>query len=160
MHQTHNTLDLLARETSITVLNRHLAAAIDLAAQLKQAHWNVRGPSFLSVHRLFDEVATEIAADADALAERCAALGGTASGTIQTAVQASFLVPYHLAIADTQQHVFATAAALAAFGQSVRNAIQALAKAGDAATADLFTQIARSTDRHLWLIESHAAPRA
>ena len=33
MHQTHNTLDLLIREKSINVLNRHLAAAIDLQGQ-------------------------------------------------------------------------------------------------------------------------------
>ena len=100
MHQTHNTLNLLVREQSINVLNRHLAAAIDLQAQLKQAHWNVRGPGFLAIHELFDTIAGLAADDADLLAERCAALGGTAEGTIQVAVENSYLLRYPLAIAS------------------------------------------------------------
>jgi DNA-binding ferritin-like protein len=47
MHRTKNTLSENARAKSIELLNRHLAAAIDLQAQVKQAHWNVRGPGFI-----------------------------------------------------------------------------------------------------------------
>ena len=159
MHQTHNTLNLLVREQSINVLNRHLAAAIDLQAQLKQAHWNVRGPGFLAIHELFDTIAGLAADDADLLAERCAALGGTAEGTIQVAVENSYLLRYPLAIADTEKHIFAVSAALAAFGQSVRDAALELTKNGDADTADLLTQISRGVDRQLWFVESHTAPK-
>jgi starvation-inducible DNA-binding protein len=159
MHQTHNTLPELVREQSVELLNRHLAAAIDLQAQLKQAHWNVRGPGFFAIHQLFDAAATIAAADADEIAERCAALGGSAAGTIQVAVAQSFLVPYPLTIADTQKHVFAVSAALAAFGQSARDASAQAAAYGDADTADLFTQISRGIDQQLWFIESHMPPK-
>jgi starvation-inducible DNA-binding protein len=159
MHQTHNTLPELIREKSVELLNRHLAAAIDLQAQVKQAHWNVRGPGFIAIHELFDKIASDVADAADKLAERAGALGGGAEGTIQVAVANSFLVPYPLVIADTQKHVFAVSAALAAFGQSVREASVQATAFGDADTADLLTEISRGIDRQLWFVESHVAPK-
>jgi hypothetical protein len=45
MQPTHNSLSENIRAQSVELLNKHLAAAIDLHAQVKQAHWNVRGPS-------------------------------------------------------------------------------------------------------------------
>ena len=56
MYKTANTLPEEIRSRSVTLLNRHLAAAIDLHAQIKQAHWNVRGPTFIAIHELFDKV--------------------------------------------------------------------------------------------------------
>jgi len=155
MRTTHNTLPELIRDQSVDLLNRHLAAAIDLQGQMKQAHWNVRGPGFFAIHELFDTAATIAGAFADEIAERCAALGGTAAGTVQVAAAQSFLVPYPLAIADTEQHVFAVAATLAAFGQSVRDASAQATTYGDADTADLLTQISRGIDQQIWFVESH-----
>ncbi|MDR3495918.1 MAG: ferritin-like domain-containing protein [Ancalomicrobiaceae bacterium] len=54
MHATHNSTTIDAGVQSVEVLNRHLAAAIDLHAPVKQAHWHVRGPGFSAVHDLFD----------------------------------------------------------------------------------------------------------
>ena len=50
MHSTHNTLSANVRAQSVELLNKHLAAAIDLHAQVKQAHWNVRGQGFIAIH--------------------------------------------------------------------------------------------------------------
>ena len=72
MHTTHNTLSENVRTQTAELLNRHLAAAIDLHGQLKQAHWNVRGPTFIAVHELFDKVAGEAESYSDLLAERAA----------------------------------------------------------------------------------------
>jgi starvation-inducible DNA-binding protein len=159
MHPTHNTLSENIRTQSVELLNRHLAAAIDLHGQLKQAHWNVRGPSFIGVHELFDKVAGEAEGYSDLIAERAAGLGGAAEGTVQVASERSFLIPYPLRIADENQHIFAVAATLAAFGQSARDAIGQSETVGDADTADLFTEISRGVDHQLWLIESHVAPK-
>ena len=159
MYKTHNTLSENVREQSIALLNKHLAAAIDLQGQIKHAHWNVRGPTFIAVHELFDKVSDDVLAYIDLVAERAAALGGVAEGTVQVASANSFLVPYSLKIADEKQHLFAVASALAAFGQSTREAIDLVAKFGDADTADIFTEISRGVDHQLWFIESHAAPQ-
>ncbi|MGV8996181.1 MAG: DNA starvation/stationary phase protection protein Dps [Parvibaculaceae bacterium] len=159
MQSTRNTLSKEIRTQSVDLLNKHLAAAIDLHAQLKQAHWNVRGLSFIAIHELFDRVSIEAENYSDLIAERAAGLGGTAYGTIQSAVEHSFLIPYPLGIADELQHIFAVSGALAAFGQSTRDAIDLAAEFGDADTADLFTEISRGVDHQLWFIESHVAPK-
>ncbi|MGQ3045193.1 MAG: DNA starvation/stationary phase protection protein Dps [Niveispirillum sp.] len=157
MQYTHNTLSENTRGQSVELLNRHLAAAVDLHAQVKQAHWNVRGSSFSAVHEMFDNAAIEVGTYADLMAERAAALGGTAYGSVHVAAERSFLVPYPLGVAEARQHIFALSQAFSAFGQSAREAIGLSTSHGDPVTADLFTQVTRGMDRQLWLIESHEA---
>ena len=159
MQKTHNTLPEEIRIQSVARLNLHLAAAIDLHAQTKQAHWNVRGPGFIAIHELFDKVSTQVEDFSDMLAERAGGLGGTAIGTVQVAVKNSFLNPYPLGIADELQHLFAVSNVLAAFGGSVIEAIEKAAEIGDPTTADLFTEISRGVDQQLWFVESHLAPK-
>lgn len=159
MQKTHNTLAKEIRVQSVELLNLHLATAIDLHAQMKQAHWNVRGPGFIAIHKLFDQVSTEVENYSDMLAERAAGLGGTAHGTIQVAIKESFLIPYPLGVADELKHLFAVSAALAAFGGSVIEAIAKSAEIEDPTTADLFTEISRGIDQQLYFVESHLAPK-
>jgi starvation-inducible DNA-binding protein len=159
MQPTRNTLSENIRAQSVELLNLHLAASIDLHAQVKQAHWNVRGPSFIAIHELFDKVSEAVEEFSDQVAERAGGLGGTAQGTIQVATERSFLIPYNLGIADESEHVFAVAGALAAFGQSTREAVTKATDFGDVDTADLFTEISRGIDQQLWFVESHVAPR-
>lgn len=158
MHHTHNTLSENIRSQSVAALNVQLAAAIDLHGQIKQAHWNVRGPNFIAIHQLFDKVATTALDASDQIAERAAGLGGTAEGTVQVASTKSYLVPYALGVADEAKHIFAVSAALAAFGQQVRDAAGVSATQGDTTTADLFTEISRGIDLQLWFVESHRVP--
>ena len=68
MQHTYNTLSENVRAKSIELLNKHLAAAIDLHGQVKQAHWNVRGPTFIAIHELFDKVADTVESYSDTLA--------------------------------------------------------------------------------------------
>ncbi|TAD87200.1 MAG: DNA starvation/stationary phase protection protein Dps [Alphaproteobacteria bacterium] len=159
MYPTHNTLPEAIRARSVELLNKHLAAAIDLHGQMKQAHWNVRGLAFIAVHELFDKVSHEAEAYSDLMAERAAALGGTAHGTIQVAAERSFLIPYTLGVADERKHIFAVAGALAAFGQSVREAVTLAAAFGDQDTADLFSAVSGGIDHQLWFVESHTPPK-
>jgi len=72
MQPTRNTLSENIRAQSVELLNKHLAAAIDLHAQMKQAHWNVRGPGFMAIHKLFDKVSVEAENYSDLIAERFA----------------------------------------------------------------------------------------
>ncbi|MEJ5346980.1 MAG: ferritin-like domain-containing protein, partial [Chloroflexus sp.] len=64
------------RRSLITMLNQQLADTFDLMSQAKQAHWNVKGPQFLELHELFDELAARLNGFVDLLAERITALGG------------------------------------------------------------------------------------
>ena len=159
MQKTHNTLPEKIRIQSVELLNLNLAAAIDLHAQMKQAHWNVRGPGFIAIHELFDRVSAQVEDFSDLIAERAGGLGGTANGTIQSAVKRSFLIPYPLGIADELQHLFAVSGALAAFGEAIREAIEKSTAIEDPTTADLFTEISRGVDQQLWFVESHLSPK-
>jgi starvation-inducible DNA-binding protein len=158
MQKTHNTLSENIRAQAAELLNKHLAASIDLHGQLKKVHWNVRRPNFIVIHELFDKVATDAETYSGQLAERAAGLGAIAEGTVQVAAANSFLVPYPLRVADEKEYIFAVASTLTAFGQSVREAIGQSAAMGDADTADLFTEISRGVDHQLWFVESHSAP--
>ena len=155
MHKTRIDLSAKTRAKVIELLNARLADAIDLQLQVRQAHWNVKGPSFIALHELFDRIAGEIGGQVDDLAERITALGGVAEGTVQAISGRSKLDAYPLDISDGRAHVDALAAALARFGKSVRKAIDDSGKAGDADTSDLFTGISRSADKNLWLLEAH-----
>ncbi len=155
---TQNDLPKRARLEAVGLLNQHLADAIDLAYQAKQAHWNVKGPSFIALHELFDKVVGEIEEYVDEIAERAVVLGGTAYGTVRVAAGKSRLPEYPLEISSSSEHVKALSAALAKFGKTSRAAIDAATALGDADTADLLTGVSRGVDKLLWKVEAHGRP--
>lgn len=160
MHDTRIDLPSNIRGTAIGLLQARLADAVDLATQAKQAHWNVKGPNFMALHELFDQVATTVREHADTIAERITALGGTAEGTARIAAKHSTLKEYPLDITEGRAHVSALADALAAFGAKVRRNIEEAVEAGEQGTADLFTEISRSIDKTLWFVEAHGQAKA
>ncbi len=155
MHKTRIVLSETIRQAIAPVLATRLADAIDLSLQLKQAHWNVKGPQFIALHELFDAIHTVLNAQVDALAERLAALGGTPEGTVQAVARRSVLAAYPLNITRGDQHLDAVASALASFGGLTRAAIDDCDAAGDKVTADLLTAITAEIDKQLWFVEAH-----
>jgi starvation-inducible DNA-binding protein len=155
MYQTKHDLPAHTRAEVIEILNARLADSIDLMHQAKQAHWNVKGPSFIALHKLFDEVVDAAEDSMDLLAERVVQLGGTAEGTIQVATARTGLKAYPLTLAEGREHVEALSSALAAYGTSVRRGIAQADALGDTDTADIFTEIARGVDKYLWFVEAH-----
>jgi starvation-inducible DNA-binding protein len=155
MFETSNDLSSATRQSVVEVLNEHLAGAIDLHLQAKQAHWNVKGPNFVALHDLFDRVAADATQYADVIAERAVALGGIARGSLQAVARRSRLREYPDSVGQWRGHVRAMQAAMAAFGRGVRRAIDEATALNDAGTADLFTEISRGADKTLWMIEAH-----
>lgn len=155
LHDTRIDLPAKPRARLCELLNARLADAIDLAAQAKQAHWNVKGPQFIALHGLFDALHAAVSAQVDELAERITALGGTAEGTVATVAKRSGLPAWPRDTVRGSDCLQAIAAALAAHGAQVRKAIRSAAKAEDDVTADLFTGMAAELDKQLWLVEAH-----
>ncbi len=155
MHDTKIDLNKETREKMIGILNARLADSIDLKSQAKQAHWNVKGMSFIALHELFDQVATGIEEYTDTIAERVTILGGTAEGTVRVSAEKSTLSQYPMEITDGRDHVDALSTALADFGKKVRKNIDEADEVGDMDTADLFTEVSRGTDKLLWFVEAH-----
>lgn len=155
MATTRNDLPDNARKSMIALLNARLVDAIDLRLAVKQAHWNVKGPNFIALHELFDEIQARVDTFVDDIAERSVALGGLVAGTSQAVVKGTKLTPYPTEISDETEHLKALADHVAAFGKLARGAIDAADDAGDKDTADLFTGVSRQMDKDLWFIEAH-----
>ncbi|MGB7211188.1 MAG: DNA starvation/stationary phase protection protein Dps [Gemmatimonadales bacterium] len=143
------------RAEVIPLLNQRLADCIDLQTQCKQAHWNVKGPSFIALHKLFDEINEEVEEYEDLLAERVVQLGGIAEGTVSVVADRSKLIDYPIGISKGMEHVAALSDALAMFGGSVRTGIDEMIDLKDAGSADLLTEISRGIDKWLWFVEAH-----
>src|SRR5262245_41609063 len=155
LHPTRNDLPEKTRRAMVDLLNQRLADLIDLGLQAKQAHWNVKGPSFIALHELFDKVAEENEEYVDDVAERIVALGGTAEGTVGGVGKRTKLPAYPGNITSGRQHVEALSTALATVAKAVRAAIDQTTQLGDADAADLFTGISRGLDKSLWFVEAH-----
>ncbi len=155
MNSTRNDMSQNTRANVVAMIQPRLAESIDLYGQMKQAHWNVRGTSFIALHELFDQIATEVQAQTDMMAERITALGGRADGTVRVAAATSSLAEYPLKARGQAEHVEAVADALGTFARSVRAGARDAAEVGDDNTADMFTEVSRATDKNLWLVEAH-----
>lgn len=153
-YSTKNDLLPDVRARIVALCNARLADSIDLEAQLKYAHWNVKGPTFIALHRLFDEVHEQVEEFVDVIAERVLQLGGVAAGTIRLAAKASQLPEYPLNAASGAAHVEAVTDVLATYARSVRGGIDEADRVGDKVTADLFTEVSRAIDKCLWLVEA------
>ncbi len=156
MYETENDISKDRRIQLNALMNQRLASAVDLQLQMKQAHWNVKGPSFIGLHELFDKVAEAVEGYVDQIAERIVQLGGVAEGTVRRAAAGTRLAEYSPEIADGLAHVEGVARALATFGQEARNTINEADELDDADTADMFTEISRGIDKWLWFVEAHS----
>jgi starvation-inducible DNA-binding protein len=156
MHRTKNDLPEKVRTQIVTLLQERLAEATDLATHAKQAHWNVKGPGFIALHQLFDQVYEHAGDHVDLIAERIVQLGGTAEGTLRAAAKRSQLPEYPLTLVSGKEHVESLSHSLAYFGETIRKAINQAGEIGDLDTADLCTEISRATDKDLWFVEAHA----
>ena len=154
-HRTRVDLPEQTRDQIHQLLNVSLATALDLRTQVKQAHWNVSGSDFYSLHLFFDKIADDMDEAVDLLAERVVQLGGTALGTARIAAERSILAEYPHMAGEGKQHVEALAERVGQFGNHVREAIRTTAGLSDDTTADVYTEISRAADKNLWMLEAH-----
>jgi len=155
MYATKNDLPEQTRSKVVELLNARLADAVDLQTQIKQAHWNVKGPDFIQLHELFDEINEDAEEYVDLIAERAVQLGGVALGTARNAARGSQLKEYPLNISTGRDHVDAVSSALSVFGKLARQAIDSAEELRDKDSADIFTEISRGVDKWLWFVEAH-----
>ena len=155
MFKTRNDLPIKTRQISIGLLNQALADLTDLFTQTKQAHWNVKGLEFFQLHELFDEMAAEVLAHTDEVAERTTALGGLATGTVRMAAANSKLPEMDIELTSGEDFLVALSDRYGQTASSIRAAIDKTDEAGDADTADLFTEVSRNLDKRLWFLEAH-----
>lgn len=154
MPKKNNVLHEEQQAKLIELLNRRLADAIDLQLQSRQAYWNVKGPNFMSLRELFDQVTQGVEEYANLIAEHIVQLGGVAEGSAHAVAGRSSLDGYLLASVDGNSHINALSTTLIDFGRHARYASEQATELKDADTAHIFTEIARGIDKWLWFVET------
>jgi starvation-inducible DNA-binding protein len=151
---TRHDLDAKTRGKVADALNQTLAEVFDLQSQIKQAHWNVKGPSFFGLHKLFDELAGMLTEPVDSIAERILSVGGFAKGTVRMAASASKLpdLPAEFRQEDIVDDI---ADRVAQTAKGVRARIDSTDEAGDKVTADLLTDVTAILDKALYFLEAY-----
>ena len=159
LYETKNPLPAETRARVVALLNNRLADCVDLQSQCKQAHWNVKGPQFIALHKLFDEIYEAAEEYVDLIAERIVQLGGVAEGTVRAAAQRSSLREYPLVLSSGEEHVAALSDVLAQFSGTAREGITELEELADPDSMDILTEVSRGVDKWLWFVEAHQQGR-
>ena len=81
-------------KTVVKDLQATLVELVDLSLLGKQAHWNVVGPQFRSVHLELDEIVDLARLSSDRVAERIATIGAAPDGRAETVATSSELPPF------------------------------------------------------------------
>ena len=152
---TRNDIPAESRTKLVSLLNQQLADTFDLMSQTKFAHWNVKGPNFIALHKLFDELAEKLEGHVDEIAERATALGGVAMGTVRQSAAMSHTPEFPAGTFKDMDVVTALADRFASLGKSTRAAIDGADELGDQDTVDLFTEVSRDLDQSLYFLEAH-----
>jgi len=153
--ETRHDMDARKRKQMVKLLNQQLADTFDLMSQTKHAHWNVKGPNFIGLHKMFDDFVEGLEDYIDAIAERATALGGLATGTLRMAAETTRLEEYPTDVFADMDHVRTLADRYAQLGASTRRAISMAEDADDQDTMDLFIDVSRDLDKWLWFLEAH-----
>ncbi|MBT8451099.1 MAG: DNA starvation/stationary phase protection protein Dps [Deltaproteobacteria bacterium] len=151
----HVSLPQEAKTQLVDTLNSMLATTSDLRSQVKQAHWNIKGPQFVARHELFDNLAAKLLGYADVIAERAATLGGYATGTVRQSAEHSKLPEYDVRAVDGKHHIKALVDRYSEYTRLIRHAVNQAEKVDDPATEDVYTEILRGTELDMWFLESH-----
>ena len=148
-------IDPAKRAKVAALLNALLADCADMTMRTKHAHWNVRGPHFIGLHKFFDELYDILADHGDEIAERTAAMGAFVKGRLADAAASTRLPKYPDEALDGMDAVRALADALGMLSNSVREGIEEAEKLEDMVTSDLLTGISGDLDKYLWFLEAH-----
>jgi len=152
--KTRNDVQDNAKKVSIGVLQGVLVDGIDLYNATRQAHWNVKGPLFHSLHTMLEGFYEELQTSTDDVAERIVQLGGIAQGTSQKIAGGTRLPEYPADLLPGLDHVNQLVERYGAVAKTLREGIDTTDEAGDADTADLLTEQSRAIDKKLWMLEA------
>lgn len=144
-----------ARKELVALLNPILGSLLDLWSQVKQAHWNIHGATFIAIHEFLDKIADSLVDQVDEVAERIVQLGGVAEGTIRMGSKSTILKESETGVLPIPSALEGLADRFAKIGALIRKEIEHSDELGDPNTADILTGIGNDLDKNLWFIESH-----
>ncbi len=144
------------RTTTGNVLQGALADLLDLSLIAKQAHWNVVGPHFRSLHLHLDELVGIARRYVDEVAERSAAIGVSPNGKARTVAETSGLPAFPDGWTSDVDTIDAIVATLEKLVERMRERIDETEKS-DLVTQDLLIEIARELEQQHWMWQAQRA---
>lgn len=158
MNRSPSALAEMFRTTIAASLNERVADGVDLYAQIKVAHWNVRGPNFMPLHELFERLAVTVSEQLDTIAERVVTLGAKAQGTVRIAAVKSRLPEYPVETQGDLEHVRLLADRFSLYLQGLRASRQVADQNGDPDTSNLLTDFIISGEKSAWFLFATLGP--
>ena len=137
-------------------LSRLLADSYTLYLKTHNYHWNVKGPLFNTLHQMFEDQYTELAAAVDEIAERIRALGEPAPGSYK-AYAALTEIEEEDAVPDAEEMIRQLLKGQETVVRTARAVISAAAAANDEPTADLLTPRMQVHEKNAWMLRSMVA---
>ncbi len=154
--QTEFKRDILKGEKNqqvVGLLQHNLVNMIDLALLMKQAHWNVVGQNFRSIHLQLDEIIESVRGASDEIAERISTLGMAPDGRSKTVAEDSDLADYPREFVKVLDTIGRVADATETTIIAMRSAIEKLGEL-DPITEDLLIGISAVLEKHLWMLQA------
>lgn len=141
---------------SIETLKSILASNYMLYVKTQSFHWNVKGPTFMMLHEMFEHQYENLAEANDDLAERIRALGTLAPGSMKEFLNLSFIgeSPNDL---DHELMVKTLAQDHGLMVQKLLSAIKQFEDEGDVGTADMLTARLQYHREKAWMLNSTVA---
>ena len=139
----------------VVILNRLLADEFVLYVKTRNFHWNVTGPHFHDLHKLFESQYGELNDVVDEIAERSRSMGGVASGSMAEFLKNSRLKEQSGAILKDQKMVKGLLDDHEAIIQTLREDLEVCAtQYKDAGTADFLTGIMEQHEKTAWMLRA------
>lgn len=144
------------REQIAEGLSRLLADSYTLYVKTHNFHWNVEGPLFNTLHLMFEEQYTELAAAVDEIAERIRALGFPAPGSYARFSQLT-RIEEETGHPDAKDMIAQLARDQEIVAKTAREVFPLADQANDEPTADLLTQRMQTHEKTAWMLRSMLA---
>jgi len=138
-------------------LQHILADTFTLYFKTHAYHWNVEGPHFDALHRLFGEQYTEMWTAMDDLAERIRALGDYAPMTVAELTKPGDLKMPTKKTMKAMDMIKDLAKDHETLSKHLAAAIEKASEVGDEATADMLIGRQAVHDKTAWMLNSTAA---
>jgi starvation-inducible DNA-binding protein len=153
MSTVRSTLSDENRDIAAGALQGALVDLLDLSLVGKQAHWNVYGKQFRSLHLQLDEVVSTARNAADTVAERAIAIGVSADGRASTIAAESSVPKVEPGQISDSEVVSLFIEAYTAVISNMRERIDATESA-DPVTQDILISITAELEKQSWMFQA------
>jgi len=130
-----------------------LANSYTLYLKTHNYHWNVTGPMFNTLHLMFEQQYTELAAAVDQIAERIRALGAFAPGSYTEYARLTS-IPEDETVPNAETMIKNLVAGQETLARQARDVMATVGESRDEPTADLLTQRMQVHEKNAWMLRS------